>query len=319
MDVRPVSGGPAGTGLTQGAGMAAPVPRAGQPAIPNAAETTAIVDAAILGLLSQPDLVRLAAVLEPVPAAQIAAQANALLQEAITAAAAGDAVRALDRVADLIRLDVGRAGSVRAANGLEPVRTQVDALLTRLANVARLDAETRVAEAARLVENGAVPVIPEWEARPEALVSVAAQLLAAGGHPNSVRAGQVAQVVIDASHWAPDPAAQVVPGEPRVPSGQPVRAGRPILPPSLGPSGASVRVKARARVAMLWRRAPLLVLLLGWLAVGLIGGTASSIQRRIWPDLLPQQWTDAGFTGWGLGFLGLVLFGFYMRVRNVRL
>ena len=74
-----------------------------------------------------------------------------------------------------------------------------------------------------------------------------------------------------------------------------------------------------ARVEVLWRRAPLLVLLLAWLAIGTAAGLASLVQRKVWPDAWPPWLADAGFSFWGLGFLALVLFGFYARVRNVRL
>lgn len=74
-----------------------------------------------------------------------------------------------------------------------------------------------------------------------------------------------------------------------------------------------------ARVAVLWNRAPLLVLLLAWLAIGTAGGLASLMQRAVWPEAWPSWLVDAGFSLWGLGFLALVLFGFYVRVRNVRL
>jgi hypothetical protein len=52
-------------------------------------------------------------------------------------------------------------------------------------------------------------------------------------------------------------------------------------------------------VRLLWRRAPLLVLLLTWLAVGIFGGILFS-----------------GFEFWALGFLALVGFGFYRTIRK---
>jgi len=48
-------------------------------------------------------------------------------------------------------------------------------------------------------------------------------------------------------------------------------------------------------------------------------GLASLVQRKLWPDAWPSWFVDTGFSVWALGFLALVLFGFYMRVRNVRL
>jgi len=316
MDLQPVSGGTVGTGLTQGAGTAAPIAKPGPVATPNPGQVTAIIDAAVLSMLSQPDLARLVAVWEPAQTGQLALKTGELLQASIDAANAGDAVRALESVSELAGLDPVRAEALRSDPRIEPVRAQVDSLLARLANLAKLDAETRITEAARAVESGTAR-LPEWDARPEALLSIASQLLDAGGHVNSVHAAQVAQVVIDAAHWAPAAAAVVAPSEP------------PTRPAKLGAvtegavrfslSRIALSKQARARLARLWRRAPLLVLMLAWLAVGIVGGLASWIQRRILPDAVPDGLTDAAFSLWGLGFVALVLFGFYMQVRNVRL
>jgi hypothetical protein len=66
------------------------------------------------------------------------------------------------------------------------------------------------------------------------------------------------------------------------------------------------------RFKSLWRRAPLLVLLLGWLVAGLFGGAVAAL-------FLNERAAAAVavfFEIWALGFLALVGFGFYMRVRN---
>ena len=62
----------------------------------------------------------------------------------------------------------------------------------------------------------------------------------------------------------------------------------------------------------LWRRAPLLLLLLGWLAGGVAGGSLVALLRSD----LPPSTVSWFFEVWALGFLALVGFGFYMRVRN---
>ncbi|HJT86441.1 MAG TPA: hypothetical protein VJ732_01265, partial [Bryobacteraceae bacterium] len=59
--------------------------------------------------------------------------------------------------------------------------------------------------------------------------------------------------------------------------------------------------------------------LLAWLGMGIAGGAASWAVRRWRPDHFSPSLSDAGFELWGIGFLALILFGFYMRVRNVRL
>jgi hypothetical protein len=72
------------------------------------------------------------------------------------------------------------------------------------------------------------------------------------------------------------------------------------------------------RIRKLWLRAPLLVLLLAWLAAGFVGGLASAILRIYWPQGWPESLAAAGFEVWGVGFLALVMFGFYARVRDAR-
>lgn len=65
------------------------------------------------------------------------------------------------------------------------------------------------------------------------------------------------------------------------------------------------RQMAHSGARKLWFRAPLLALLLAWLIAGLVAVAVVPLQ--------------AVFDIWALGFLALVGFGFYARVRNVRL
>jgi hypothetical protein len=74
--------------------------------------------------------------------------------------------------------------------------------------------------------------------------------------------------------------------------------------------------QARPPFRALWRRAPLLILLLAWLGIGLLFGLISLVARNL---VLPAAVIDGGFEVWGLGFLVLVILGFYSRIRNVRL
>jgi hypothetical protein len=68
----------------------------------------------------------------------------------------------------------------------------------------------------------------------------------------------------------------------------------------------------------LWQRAPLLVMLLVWFAVGFSGGCVFALLRSYWPEMWPESLVADGFEVWGLGFLALIGFGFYARVRNIR-
>ena len=70
------------------------------------------------------------------------------------------------------------------------------------------------------------------------------------------------------------------------------------------------------RIGELWRRAPLLVLLLGWLAAGLLGGSSYATLQSWWPQPWLQPVFAPAFEIWGVGFLALIGFGFYSRVRH---
>ncbi len=72
------------------------------------------------------------------------------------------------------------------------------------------------------------------------------------------------------------------------------------------------------RVNALWVRAPLLILLLAWFAIGLAGGTACLLLGNLYSRELLTAITAAASEIWGLGFLALVGLGFYLRIRNVR-
>jgi len=313
MDVPPVGAGPSAADLARmtGPGPTA-TPTAGTTAGQPASSPSSALDAAAWAALSEPDLARLLAVLEGPPSIERAAQFSAALQAAVSATAAGDAEQALAAVVQAVSLLPTQAEAVRSEPGLEPLRAQVDSLLGRLAQVARLDAEGRLAKAADLVETLGLKTAAEWEARPETLLLLAGQLLDAGGHANSVHAADLAQIVIDAAHWAPASA-------PTLDSPIPGAAGWERI---LGGGAASMRqdrARTPGRIKKLWKRAPLLVLLLAWLALGLAGGAVSLLARRVVADGPLASLISAGFDLWALGFLALVLFGFYTRVRNVRL
>ena len=320
MDIGPIGGGPVGTGLTPGLASVRAPASAGSAGPAPTTTPVPLGESAVLSALSEPDLARLAGMLQPAQNPQHAALTSDLLQAAIQAAAAGELERALQQITRLATLNPQNADAVRAEPGLQAIRPQIESALSKLANVAQLDAETRVGQATDLVESGAVKVVPGWEADAGTLVAIAARFLETGGHGNFVRATQVAQTVIDAAHWAPVAAPTA---DPAVLQARKQRVGPPSAPGLLGPSlqrsWSAFRKRMPARVAVLWNRAPLLVLLLAWLAIGTAGGLASLMQRAVWPEAWPSWLVDAGFSLWGLGFLALVLFGFYVRVRNVRL
>ena len=297
--------GPVGAN-SPGIDLARTLPVASTPGALKSAVTAAAgaaMDVSALRELSAPDLTRLLGIIEPVLSPQDSAHVDTLLQNVISAAAEGDISRALDHLTAIIHLDPRRAETVRAIPDIENIRVQVDQLVARLQTVAKLDAEGRLGHAARAIETGGAKKLPDWDISPELLLLFANRLFDAGGYVQYVRASAIAQVLIDAPHWAPAEAPT-----PAVP----VRTDlRNDAPPAKRPSRWPGRLRA------LWRRAPLLILLLAWLALGLIGGSAAFLLQRFWPENANAALIEIGFDAWGLGFLVLVLFGFYMRVRNI--
>jgi len=81
--------------------------------------------------------------------------------------------------------------------------------------------------------------------------------------------------------------------------------------------GESVQSKWLPRIKKLWARAPLLVLLLGWLAVGFVAGSIYAILRMYGPSNELEPSVSWGFEIWGVGFLALVGLGFYAKVRDL--
>jgi hypothetical protein len=320
MDVGPVGAGPAGAEFARGTAASTPLGKPAASTLAQFQQTTAAIDAAALSILSEPDLTRLAAILESPPAPQAAAHIAELARAVISAAAAGDLGGVLSEFTQLAAASPLRAEAVRSDPALEPMRAQVDSLLARLAQVAKLDAESRVSQASQILEQTGVQKLAGWDVRPEALLLLANRLLEAGGHVNFNRASQLALTIAEGVQWAPAPAA------PPYEESTAARLRSEIEPLTGGPirtafsrSWDAVREQAPARVRALWRRAPLLILLLVWLAVGIVGGTASWLWRILAPDAWPAGFVATGFDLWALGFLALVVFGFYMRVRHVRL
>ncbi|MGH9668433.1 MAG: hypothetical protein ACRD9L_28765, partial [Bryobacteraceae bacterium] len=237
-----------------------------------------------------------------------------LLEAAVSAAANGDTARAIEKLTEFAALNPFRVESLRSEPNLAPIRADVERLVSRLTSIAKLDAGTRLEHATQLTETAGADALPDWDAKPGAVLQIAARLFESGGHDNYVRAAQVAQVLIDVYETAP--VANPLPST--------GRSGRRIGPRAgtasrfLWPGWAAARRQAAPQIRKLWLRAPLLVLLLGWFSAGLASGVALLFLRAITTDGFPPQISSIGFDIWGIGLLALVGFGFYMRVRNVR-
>ena len=258
----------------------------------------AAADFAVLSQLSQSDLSNLIRILEQpaLPQARQAAPAQNLLQNAAAAAQAGDVDRALQHLAEFVKVEPLRADSLRTEPSLEQMRREVEQLLVRVEAVGRLDAQGRIADAARIIEQRGLQPLPGWDAAPQVMLSMANRLYDSGGYVNYVQAASLAQVVIDGVR-TPESIARTRAAKQRT---------KPAVP------------RSWHRLKALWVRAPLLILLVTWFAVGLAAVGVVSVLHYFWPAQYPLSNIEDGFALWGIGFLALVGVGFYLRVRRVR-
>ena len=225
----------------------------------------------LLELLSSPQIVELLGQIEQPRLAQDPSLVEGLLRTAVAATAAHDVPRALQAVRDLVTLNPERgAALIDNEAGLAPIHHEVREVLQQLIAGARSHAEQVLGAAALANHQGTNPYTAD-------VLAVADRFFAAGDYINFVRAAELGQAVL-AYYGAPVTAA--------VPRGE-------DTPPQL----------LFPRFTELWRRAPLLVLLLAWLLVGIAGIPLGAFGAR----------------PWAIGLLVLVVIQFLFTIRNARL
>jgi hypothetical protein len=162
--------------------------------------------------------------------------------------------------------------------------------------VAKFDAQVKLSQAEQAVEQSGGRKLPEWETSPQILLQIGHRLYNAGGYGNYIRASAVADT-IQSAYWG----ATLIHDQIALDATRVSLLGKEgVFPGSRAfPTFSFSGLAASLRV--LWRRAPLLVLLLSWLAVGIFGGVL---------------FKSFNFEFWALGFLALVGFGFYSTIRK---
>lgn len=275
--------------------------------------------------IAAPDIPRLSTLLEPHLSSEIAAHVTDLTHDATVALAQGDRSRALTDLQEIAAVDPQTLAVLAPEQALRPIRPQIDHLMHRLTTVAKMDAEGWLAQADEALEAPGHPSqLPNWQTRPETLLHVAHRLFDSGGYSNYVRSSGLAQTVLNsplayspfieqyAESLAPRPASSSL----RVPKHE-LPSKKPLLA-TVAKTWAALRSTSAPRLQTLWRRAPLLVLFSGWLGAGLVAGPVSMLLRAGWPESGAASLIHLGFEVWALGFLALVGFGFYARVRDLR-
>jgi len=203
---------------------------------------------------------------------------ESLLNTAVAAVRTHDIHGALSAIAEMAKLNPEHAALlVHGEAGLAPIRGEVNHLFERLTLAARMDAVQTLAAAATVVS-----------VRDLASVSVIAtgeRFLESGTLMNYVRAVELGQSVL-----------ALYPATAKARSDMPLR-------------------RLRAMLRTTWRRVPLLVLLAGWLLIGVIGGIISLAGRTVGSGPLSAGPVEI----WAVGFLVLVGFQFVVTVRNIKM
>lgn len=149
-----------------------------------------------------------------------------------------------------------------------------------------------VDKAAEAIVSGGIhtPHIPE-NLDPAMVLALATRMIETHQYPNYLRAAELGNTIVT---WFEGPI-------PDVPLSRPVRIER------VNEIRAN-RIASTwpATFAKLWRRAPLLVLLGGWLLIGIAGA------------LLVRGESSPLFTTWALGFPALIVLQFLLTLRGFR-
>jgi hypothetical protein len=304
MDIRGVDGGSTGAELSSALRGLPGLKDHGPAGLPSLAQSGDTVTA-ILSELSDPQVVRFLELMEQPPLPEMAARLDDLIRASVSAAAEGNVPQALAKLAEFAALNPRRAESLEAVPGLASIHEEVGRLMFRLTSAAQLDAELRLGHAAHLIQAADSGRHLEQEIKPETAILIAGRLLEAGGYANSMRSTELSQMAINQYAFAPTPAPLSMADS----RSAPIRSAHASL---------GLRNRWIPRIKRLWQRAPLLVMLLVWLATGFSGGCVFALLRNYWPDMWPESLVADGFEVWGLGFLALIGFGFYARVRNIR-
>jgi hypothetical protein len=321
------TGGAAGAGvseakLTSQTGQSGPVAAAGGPSPANSTQPAVLTDTAVIRELAVSDLLKLTQILQPPLPPEHVARVENLIRETVQAIQEDRREWAVGRFIEAATSDPARANDLRTNPAFDAIRPNVDLLLNRLTNVAKMDAETKLSATEQIFETGGWKKLPLWETAPQALIQIGHRLIEAGGYANYVRTSELATTLqiaflADVDVQRPLP----ITGSPSL-----KKEDSRLKRKGAGEASAvlayyaweSLLQKMPQRLGALWAKAPLLILLGSWFSFGLAAGVFSYLAKIVWPDSWIVEASDFGFKLWGVGFLAIVGFGFWVRVRNPR-
>ena len=220
-----------------------------------------------------------------------------IVREASSALAEGDVPRALAKVKELLLADPRQAETVAAEPSLQPIQREILNVIRQMISQARAQAQQVMTAAQQASGSGVAKKLAIPEVTVQILLPLANSFIDSGRLIDFRIAIELAQIGLDRSERTS-------------------RIRRRMRAPK--PIPAERREPLRERLQRAWLRVPLLILLLAWFALGLAFGVGSLLLRKLSPDSFDPGIASLGFGIWAVGFLALVGFGFYMRVRNVR-
>jgi hypothetical protein len=239
----------------------------------------------LLQLLSTPQIHDLLHSIDAHRLAQDPAVLDRLLESAGEAAAHHEVPRALAVLTEYINRNPEHAGVLPVSPALMPIQGEVKELLRHITDEARIDAVRLIAGAGLVVHDGAKH---SEGLNGTGVLAVAERFVEAGQLVNYMRAAELSQAVIAFYN--------AVPSEIRLDANSGKTLRRPVL----------------ELAGRWWRRVPVLVLLVGWFAIGLAGGGVALMARMGAPAV------EACVEIWGVGFLVLVVLQFWISVRGIR-
>ena len=268
--------------------------------------------ATILQGLAMPQISDLFGLIEQARLGQDPMLLQGLLRTAIVATVTQDLPSAIGAITKLITLNPERgAQMVNEEAALTPIRGEIRNLLQHLALGAKAEAERTFAAASQVIET-AVPLDAQsLNFDPQYVLVIAQQLIETGQPINFVRAAELGQVII-AIYQTPVieiNTSGVLKKQPFERQTKVADAFVSLLQNWLQPRRALQRMKA------VWRRGPLLVLLVGWLCVGLLSGV---VYYLFWHHPGQAPVNQVALEIWSVGFLALVIFQFIAATRRVK-
>ena len=204
MHIAPIGGATAAgvseAKLTPNTGQTGAVAGAGGPSPSSSIQPVLAADSAVIREVAVADLLKLTQILQPPSPPEIVARVEALIQATVTAINEGRREWAVGRFIEAVTTDPSRAEELRSNPDIQPIRNTVDQLFVRLTNVAKMDAETKLVAAERVIEDAGWPKLPHWETTPQALLQIGHRLLEAGGYANYVKTAELA-TTLQSAFW----------------------------------------------------------------------------------------------------------------------